>query len=259
MVDSSGDLRQKVAIAMRILAMQGCVTDIMGHVSARIPDTSEMFVRCRGGNERGLIYSDVQQIRRIDFGEKSGTMLDDFMVPLEVPIHGEIYKARPEVNAIVHAHPYASLVCGIAELKFRPVVGAFDPAVLAIAASGVAVYPRSVLINSTALASELIATMGTKNCCLMKGHGITTVGASVEAATLLALRLEKLAQITLDVSGLGKLTDISPEDLDFFGGVIKQGLSAVLPAGDKWIWLHLVELLRNHVGIPADFDVKDAN
>ena len=80
----------------------------------------------------------------------------------------------------------------------------------------------------------------------------------MEAATLLALRLEKLAQITLDLSLLKKSTDISREDLDFFGGVITQGLSAVLPEGDKWLWVHLVELLRNRIGIPDDF-VEDSN
>ena len=259
MANSLGQLRQKIAVAMRILALQECVTDIMGHVSARIPGTSEMFIRCHGGNERGLIYTDVQQIRRISFTEKSGARLDDYTVPLEVPIHGEISQARPEVNSIVHAHPYATLVCGIAELEFRPVLGAYDPGVLAIAAAAVPVYPRSVLINSDALARELITAMGTKNCCLTRGHGITVVGSSVEAATLLALRLEKLAQITLDLSLLKKSTDISQEDLDFFGGVIKQGLSVMLPEGDKWIWLHFVELLRNRIGIPDNCDVGDSN
>lgn len=258
MADLSDDLRRKVAVAMRILAMQECVTEILGHVSARIPGTSEMFIRCRGGNERGLIYTDVEQVRRINLGEKSGAVLDDYMVPLEVPIHGEIYKARPEVNAIVHAHPYASVICGVAELQFRPVTGAYDPGVLVIAAAGVPVYPRSVLINSPALAADLIAAMGEKNCCLMKGHGITVVGSSVEAVTLLALRMEKLARITLELSRLGNSTDISREDLDFFSGVIKQGMSAMLPEGDKWTWVHLVELLRERVGMPRGFDDKDA-
>ncbi|MDH3443077.1 MAG: class II aldolase/adducin family protein [Deltaproteobacteria bacterium] len=252
MADPLNELRQKIAIAMRVLAMQGCVSDILGHVSARIPDTDEMFIRCRGGNERGLIYTDVQQIRRLGFSEKAGVMLDGFMVPQEVAIHGEIYKSRRDVNAIVHAHPYASLICGVAGLKFRPVVGAYDPTVLAIAARGVPVYPRSVLINSVPLATELIAAIGTANCCLMKGHGITTVGSSVEGAALLALRLEKLAQITLELSRLGKSSDISAEDMDFFGGVIRQGISAFVPEGDKWIWVHLVELLRDGVGIPQD-------
>ncbi len=254
MPDDLNDLRQKVAIAMRVLAMQGCVSDILGHVSARIPGTNEMFIRCRGGNERGLIYTDVQQVRRINFSEKGGVLLDGFMVPQEVAIHGEIYKSRPEVSAIVHAHPYASLICGVAELPFRPVVGAYDPIVLAIAANGVPVYPRSVLINSVSLASELIAAMGTANCCLMRGHGITTVESSVEGAALLALRLEKLAQITLELSRFGQPAEISAEDLAFFEGVIRQGISAFVPEGDKWIWVHLVQLLRDGVGIPEDCD-----
>lgn len=90
--DSLDELRQKVAVAMRILALQECVTDIMGHVSARIPGTNDMFIRCRGGNERGLSYTDIQQIRRINFTEKGGATRDDYMVPLEVPIHGEFFE-----------------------------------------------------------------------------------------------------------------------------------------------------------------------
>ena len=253
MADSLDELRQRIAVAMRVLAMQGCVSAILGHASVRIPDSDDMFIRCRGGNERGLLHTDIQQIRRINFSQKGGVMLNGFMVPQEVSIHGEIYKARPEVNAIVHAHPYASLVCGVAGLPLRPVVGAYDPMVLAIAARGVPVYPRSILINSVSLASELNAAMGTSNCCLMQGHGITTVGSSVENAALVALGLEKLAQITLDLARVGKSNDISPEDLDFFRGAIQQGISAFVPEGDKWIWVHLVQLLRDGVGIPDDF------
>jgi len=254
MAGSLNELRQNVAIAIRALAMKGCVFDLVGHVSVRIPGTDEMFIRCRGGNERGLLYTDIHQIRRVNFSQQGGSRVDGFFVPLEVLIHGEIYKARPEVNAIVHAHPYASLVCGIAGLEFRPIVGAYDPAILAIAAGGVPVYPRSVLINSVTLASEFMAVMGTKNCCLMKGHGITTVSSSVEGATLLALRFEKLAQITLDVSRWGKSTDIPAEDLTFFADSIEKGVSVFVPELDKWTWIHLVQLLRDSVGIPEDLD-----
>ncbi len=150
---------------MRILAMQGCVKDILGHVSARIPGTNEMFIRCRGDNERGLLYTDIQQIRRLDFEEKSGDMRDDYMVPVEVPIHGEIYKAIPDAQAVVHAHPYASVVCGIAGLELRPIFGAFDPPSLAIAARGIPVYPRSVLINRADLAGINPCTICRNTVC----------------------------------------------------------------------------------------------
>ncbi len=249
------ELRQRVAISMRILAMQGCVKDILGHVSARIPESNEMFIRCRGGNERGLLYTDIQQIRRLDFEVKSGDIRDDYMVPLEVPIHGEIYKAIPDAQAVVHAHPYASVVCGIAGLELRPIFGAFDPPSLAIAARGIPVYPRSVLINRADLAAELIGAMSERDCCLMKGHGITVIGPSVEAAALLALRVESVAKMTLEVARLGRdVPVIAQEDMEAFRSVIEKGMRAAVPRGDEWIWAHYVHVLEESVGVPQDFD-----
>jgi ribulose-5-phosphate 4-epimerase/fuculose-1-phosphate aldolase len=72
LAQSFNELRQKVAISMRVLALQGCVTDILGHVSARIPGTNDKFIRCRGENERGLLSTDTEQIRRLDFNGKGG-------------------------------------------------------------------------------------------------------------------------------------------------------------------------------------------
>ena len=101
---------------MRVLALQGCVTDILGHVSARIPGTNDMFIRCRGENERGLLSTDTEQIRRLDFNGNGGG-LGNYGAPIELPIHGEMYKARPGVEAVVHAHPYACVMCSILGLE----------------------------------------------------------------------------------------------------------------------------------------------
>lgn len=256
MSESLNELRQKVAVSMRILAIQGCVRHIIGHVSARIPGTNEMFIRCRGGNERGLLYTDIQQVRRLDFDGRGADLGDSYMAPNELPIHGEIYKARPEVQAVVHAHPYASVVCSIAGLELRPIYGAFEPLGLAIAARGVPVYPRSILISRPDLARDLILTMGDRYCCLMKGHGITVVGRSVEAATLLVLQLETLARVTLEIAQLGKeaprISQQDMEALDPLAGT--EGLRTAIPKGYEWIWAHYVELLKDGVGIPTDFD-----
>ncbi|HZT07564.1 MAG TPA: class II aldolase/adducin family protein [Chloroflexota bacterium] len=255
MPDSLDLLRQKVAISMRILGMEGLVKDITGHVSARIPGTNEMFIRCRGGNERGLMYTDVQQIRRLDFDGKGDGLGADFMAPLELPIHGENYKARPEVAAVVHAHPHAAVLCGILGLEFKPIFGAYDPGAMGIAAKGLPVYPRSVLINRQELGQDLVAAMGPRDCCLMKGHGITAVGPSVEAATLLALRLERLAEMILEIAHLGReAPSISQEDLEAFGYVDGRAPTrANIPRGEEWVWAHYVKLVEDSVGIPADF------
>ncbi len=255
MADPANVIRQKVAISMRILGTQGLVRDITGHVSARIPGANEMYVRCRGGNERGLMYTDMQQIRRLDFDGKGPGLGEGFMVPIEVAIHGEIYKARPEVQAVVHAHPYAAVMCGILDLEFRPIFGAFDPGGLAIAAQGLPVYPRSVLISRPELGQDLVAALGTRDCCLMRGHGITAVGPSVGAATLLALRLEHLAEMILEIARLGReAPSISQEDLEAFGWGAPRAPSAPrIVRGEEWVWSHHLQLLRDGVGLPEDF------
>ncbi|MCM2532886.1 class II aldolase/adducin family protein [Neobacillus pocheonensis] len=56
MSDSLNTLREKVAIFCRILAMEGLVDETLGHVSVRIPNTDEMFIRCRGEEENGVRY-----------------------------------------------------------------------------------------------------------------------------------------------------------------------------------------------------------
>lgn len=253
MESSVNELRQKVAISMRVLGMHGLVKEITGHVSARIPGTNDMFVRCRGGNERGLMYSGVQQVRRTDFNGKQSPG-EGFMLPIELPIHGEIYKARPEVQAVVHAHPYASLLCGILGLEFQPIWGAYEPAGLAIAAAGVPVYPRSILISRPELGQDLVNALEGGNYCLMKGHGITAVGPSVESATLLAIRLENLARMHLEIAQLGRQPPrISDEDLEAFRDQISGGRQRI-PRGEDWTWSYYVQLVRDRMGIPEDFE-----
>lgn len=247
-------LRQKVATSMRILGMHDLVRDINGHVSVRLPGRDEMFIRCRGGNERGLSHTDVGQIRRLDFNGKGAGLGDHYMAPLELPIHGEIYKARPEVQAVVHAHPYASVACGILGIEFRPIYGAFDPSGLGIAMRGVPVYPRSVLINRPELGTDLIAAMSNHDLVLMKGHGITVVGRSVEAATLLAIRLENLARMLLDIARIGReAPSISQEDIDAFRRATEGGAGGI-PRAEEWTWNHYVQLLKDGVGLPEDVD-----
>jgi len=258
--DAVDELRQKVAISMRILGQHGLVKEITGHVSARIPDSSDMFVRCRGGDERGLMYTDVQQVRRLPFDVKGGGTADDgFMVPIEVAIHGEMYKARPEVGAVVHAHPRSAVMCGIMGLEFKPIFGAYNPGAMGIAAKGLPVYPRSVLISRPELGQDLVKAMGQRDCCLMKGHGITAVGPTVETATLLAMRLEELADMILEIARLGmKPESISDEDLASFGfGPSAPPRGNNIARGEEWTWAHYAKLVEDSVGIPTDFDRPD--
>ena len=130
----------------------------------------------------------------------------------------------------------------------KPVFGAYDPNSMSLGDVGVPVYPRSVLIRQKALALQMIAAMGDKDVCILRGHGIVAVGETVEEATLRAIKLETLAGMILDVAKAGAVpAPISDEDLEFFRvrasgsmGVSKAHMKDIW----KWTWRHYVKALE---------------
>jgi ribulose-5-phosphate 4-epimerase/fuculose-1-phosphate aldolase len=207
------ELRARVAQACRVLATEGLVEGTLGHVSVRT-GADRMLIRCRGTAERGLLFTEDADVRPTDF---DGTPIgpdEGYKVPNELPIHGELLRARPEVNAVVHAHPPAVLICGLAGLELRPIFGSYNIPAMRMALDGVPVYPRSVLIRRPELAHEMIAAMGERPVCVLKGHGITVTGDSVEQAVVRALNLNALAAVTLAVAQAGgRAEEIPAEDI----------------------------------------------
>jgi 3,4-dihydroxyphthalate decarboxylase len=206
-------MRAEVAQACRILAVEGLVDGILGHVSARVDD-EHMLIRCRGPQEHGLLFTEQADIRLVDLDGHGPELTDGYAVPNELPIHGEAMRERASVNAVVHAHPPAVLACGIAGLPLRPIVGAFNIPAMRLAHDGIPIYPRSVLIRRPDLAKEMLAAMGDRPVCVLRGHGITVTGATVREAVMRALNLNALATVTLTVAMTGRTPeDISPEDV----------------------------------------------
>jgi ribulose-5-phosphate 4-epimerase/fuculose-1-phosphate aldolase len=238
-----------VALACRILAAAGLVKEITGHVSARLPGTEEMLIRCRGEDEYGLRWTSEDQIRRLDFAGVGSGLGERHVAPLELPIHGETYRARAEAGAVVHAHPPATLLCGLAGVELRPIFGAFDPEALELAAGGVPVFPRAVLIDRAALAADLLQAMGSAPVCLMRGHGITVIGRTVEEATVRAIKLEALARVTWQLAAAGRTVDDLPAD-EIESFTRRSAGGSVIPGGVGWLWRHYARLAEH--GMPPD-------
>lgn len=240
--DTLDELRDKVALSCRILAMAGLVKEITGHVSVRIPDSpGEMFLRCRGDDEYGLPFTGPSAVRRLTLDGQGEGLGATHEKPLELPIHGELLRARPEINCVIHAHPPGVLLCGIAGVELRPIYGAYDPGGLALAVQGIPTFPSSVLISNPELGQKLAATMGEKPVCVMRGHGIAVVGRSIEEATIRAIRLEALARISWQLSSKGQVAELPAEDIASFQ---QRGPGQVLSRADEWVWRHYVRLLE---------------
>ncbi|MEW2517174.1 class II aldolase/adducin family protein [Actinacidiphila alni] len=210
-------LRERIAVACRVLAVTGLVEHILGHVSARVgPDA--LLVRGRGPRERGLAFTTVADVQRVDL-DGAGDVPAGWSAPNELPIHTGVLRARPEVTAVVHAHPPAVVAASVAGLPWLPLVGSYDIPAARLAHDGIPVWPRSALVRRRDLAESMVAAMGDRPVVVLRGHGLVSVGTgdpvdAVAAAVTRALAVESLARIALAVAATGApLRAIPDEDL----------------------------------------------
>lgn len=210
---SRGALRETIAAGCRILGHQGLVSGVLGHISARDGDGA-VLIRCRGPQERGVGLTRAEDVRAIDLDGQPLEDLEGWQLPKELWIHTELYRARPDVTSVIHAHPQAALLCGLAGITPRPVFGSYNMPALRMALDGIAVYPRSILISRRELGEELERAMAGSRTCIQVGHGITVTGTGVEQATIAAVDLNTLYTITLELARLGATPPVvPPEDL----------------------------------------------
>ena len=216
-------LRERIAKACRVVGRMGLTRGLRGHISARIPGTERIFVRARGPAESGVRYTPEDEVVEVDLdGKPVAGMPSGLRGPSEIFIHTEIYRARPEVNAVLHMHPPTVVLFTITGKPLLPLYGAYDPHSLGLALEDLPLFDRSVLINTRELGQELAQAIGKKRACLMRGHGITTIGESIEDAGVVALGLNELATMNFHAHMLGEPRAISGADI-----------SALRPAIDR--------------------------
>jgi ribulose-5-phosphate 4-epimerase/fuculose-1-phosphate aldolase len=236
-------LRRDLVLSCLILAETGCVREITGHVSARIPGTDEMLVRCRPLQDPGVQYTTLADIHRVGIDATNDDLPPTHRLPGEFAIHSEVYRSRPDAGAVVHGHPRASLLCGLLGLSLLPIVGAYDPAAMDLAVKGVARYPRSVLISTPELGRELVQSMADHDCALLVGHGVVTVGEDIIDATMRAVKLETLCDLTMSSHAVrpGGAASLPSQDVTDVTAFVDGSGAAKNYA--KWTWDYYVRTL----------------
>jgi ribulose-5-phosphate 4-epimerase/fuculose-1-phosphate aldolase len=196
--------------AGRILADQG-VLDAYGHVSIRHPGNPNRYLLARAMAPAIVTAIDIMEY---DLDSNPVDRRDRGMF-LERSIHGEIYKARPDVNAIVHSHSPAVIPFGVTQVTMKPV---FHTA--AFLHVGVPVWDISadagvtdMLVRTATLGKSLAKTLADKPVVLMRGHGNVVVGSTVKRAVIRAVYTEVNARLQTTALGLGgPIRYISPEE-----------------------------------------------
>ena len=202
---SEADLRgmkEKVALATRMLAHQGIIAS-SGHVSMRIPGTNLILIGPESVS-RDIVTAD--DIVTVDLN--SHQVAGKHKAPDETQIHTGVYRARPDVMAVVHSHPKYSVVFTIINKPILPVNmhGA-------IFADGVPVYDHVGHVNTPESGDALAAVLGSHRAALIKMHGAVITGASLEEAFVAALQLEENAEQQLLAESAGKVQPMTPDDI----------------------------------------------
>ena len=202
-------IAEKLAMANRILYDQG-VVDGFGHISVRHPESPGHFLlSCN--RAPGLVTA--SDILTYDMNGELAVPSDKRSY-LERFIHSEIYKARPDVMSVVHSHSQSVIPFGVTGQRLRPIFH-----MSGFLGSGSALFEirdsagnTDMLIRNTGLGKALAASMGQSNCVLMRGHGSTTVGPSIEVAVYRAIYAEVNAKLQIQAAALGPVNFLNEEE-----------------------------------------------
>jgi ribulose-5-phosphate 4-epimerase/fuculose-1-phosphate aldolase len=203
-------LIEDLVIGSRILADFG-VLDGFGHVSARHPTNPNRFLMARSLAPALVTADDIMEF------DLDGNAVDarGRAVFLERFIHSEIYKMRPDVMSVVHAHSPGVIPFAVSSTPLRPLY--HNPAFLA---AGVPVWDigkdfgaTDMLVRNKEIGKSLALALGDKPVVLLRGHGDVTVGPTVKVAAFRAYYTEINARLQSTAIALGgDVKYLTPEE-----------------------------------------------
>lgn len=190
---SLADVLRDLVIANRILAHEQ-VVDAYGHVSVRHPDRPDRFLLSCSRSPELVTLDDILEYdldcNPIDQKGKSQYT--------ERPIHGGIYKKRPDVLSVIHNHAYEIIPFTVAKgARMRPLLHTS-----AGIGTNIPVWDirqkfgdTNLLVTTLAQGADLADTLGPNRVVLMRGHGSAVAGQSIRDAVHTAYYLKVNAQL----------------------------------------------------------------
>ncbi len=199
---TADECKQKLIDAGRILENAGQGDLTRGHVSIRVPgDPTHFFMKphSHGFDEitpENIVVCNLEGEKVAGGGRKHS----------EVYIHSEIYRARPDVNSVIHTHPTYAVALSATGQALQPIS---QPSVAF--SDGLPYYKETIeLIRSKDMGAGVARALGLCKAVLMRNHGAAIVGATVEESTILAIMLDNACQIqlaALAAGGIGEVFD----------------------------------------------------
>jgi ribulose-5-phosphate 4-epimerase/fuculose-1-phosphate aldolase len=209
--DKFADLRHELAVVNRILAHEG-VIDAFGHVSVRHPDDPGRYFLSRSRSPELVEPGDI-----LEFDLDSQPVAPPIVqLYAERVIHGEIYKARPDVVAVCHHHAAAVMPFCISGDPIVPVfhLGAAMGALAPFWDSREEFGDTNLLVVKPAEGASLARALGRHSIVLMRRHGATVVGLSLRELVFRAIYSCDNARYLSEAKRLGNFSPLTPGEIE---------------------------------------------
>lgn len=211
MSSSIDQIKTDTALGNRILAHEG-VLDAFGHVSMRHPTNPNRYFLSRS---RAPELVEPDDILEYDLDSNPVKKTDQRLYAERV-IHGEIYKARPDVMAVVHHHAPAVMPFCISGVELQPVMH-----LGAVIGHKVPMWDQydefgdtNLLLVKPEEGASLARALGEAPLVLMKGHGATVVGGTIQELVFRAIYSCRNAEYQFAAQMLGKVVPLRPGEVD---------------------------------------------
>ncbi len=230
-------MRKEIAICTRLL-VDVDILEYSGHISSRLPSGDEFLIQPVDD-----VRSNLEPSRLLVVGLDGHVIDGDGKPPAETAIHAEIYKARPEVNAVAHFHHDPTTMFSM--VKARPLVAMKNHAVRW--SEGIPIHIDASHISSVEQGQELVRTLGESNALLLRGHGEVVVAENIKALFADIVHFVENAKALADAALLGEIVPLTKEDLVKFEATFDREKHA------RKLWSYYTVTAANKGVIPAEW------
>ncbi|MCO1334128.1 aldolase [Microbulbifer sp. OS29] len=195
-------LREKLALTCRILFADGHDSGLAGQITARAEKPGTYYTQ-----RLGLGFDEITSSNLLEVNEDLEVLSGEGMANPANRFHSWIYRARADVNCIVHTHPMH--ICALSMLERPLKISHMDACMLYEDIAFLKDWPGVPVGNSE---GELIAAaIKDKRAILLGHHGLVMACRSVEEACVMAVQAERAAKLQILAESAGTIQDIDPE------------------------------------------------
>src|SRR5438105_13200663 len=247
MPDAFAELRHALAVANRILANEGII-DAFGHISVRNPKEPNRYFISRHRAAELVEPSDVLEMTL----DSKPVIPTSVRLYSEMVIHGEIYKARPDVNSVCHHHAPSVLPFCATGVELVPLfhLGAALGDKVPFWDSRDEFGDTNLLVRTPEEGASHARALGAHCMVLLRRHGASLVGRSVRECVFRSIYTTRNAELQLRAMAIGTLSPLSPGELEKSGSHTL-GPRGVERAREYWVTrLQKAEAMWAAAGLP---------